>query len=253
MPSHRGAHPQDEKQFAESELSRLRSAVHDLSWLRSRGYGDSAALKLVGDRHRLKRRQRNAVARSACSDREREHRRQALLSPSGLAGRHVEVDAFNVLITVEGAMGGAYLFVGRDGAMRDVNPLQGSYRVVQETDPALRALLQTLQHLAVEGITWHLDAQVSNVGRVKARLQESAPRSEMRWEVTVERDVDARLQQASGPVVTSDSAILDASSSWFQLEAAVISHHSVSANVRDLRPDGERMPLSGSLGADQVV
>lgn len=242
MPSHRGAHPQDSEQFAASELPRLRAAVHDLSWLRTRGYG-SAALKLVGDRYRLKRRQRNALSRSACTDQEKERRREALVHPQDLAGQYLEIDAFNVLISVEGALGGAYLFVGRDQAIRDVNPLRGTYRVVQETGPALRALCQTLQELDVEGVTWHLDEQVSNVGRVKSKLQQVAPRSDMTWRVSVKRDVDEALKQARSPVATSDSAIVDASRAWIHLEETVISHQSIPAKVRDLRPNGERSSL----------
>ncbi len=248
MPSHRGADPRDAEQFAESELSRLRAAVHDLSWLRTRGYGDSGALKLVGDRYRLKRRQRNAVARSACSDREREHRLQTLTTPHALAGKHLQVDVFNVLITLEGALGGAYLFIGRDRAVRDVDPVQGTYRIVQETDSALRALRTTLQELSVDGVTWHLDEHVSNVGRVKSKLQQLAPPSEMAWRISVERDVDAALQDTTDPVATSDSGILDASRSWIHLEGTVMSHHSISAKVRDLRPEGERSPLFGQVG-----
>lgn len=248
MPSHRGADPRDAEQFAESELSRLRAAVHDLSWLRTRGYGDSGALKLVGDRYRLKRRQRNAVARSACSDREREHRLQTLTTPHALAGKHLQVDVFNVLITLEGALGGAYLFIGRDRAVRDVDPVQGTYRIVQETDSALRALRTTLQELSVDGVTWHLDEHVSNVGRVKSKLQQLAPPSEMSWRISVERDVDAALQDTTDPVATSDSGILDASGSWIHLEGTVMSHRSISAKVQDLRPDGERSSLFGLVG-----
>lgn len=245
MPSHRGAHPRDSEQFAESELPRLRAAVHDLSWLRTREYGDAAARKLVGDRYRLKRRQRDAVARSACSDRARKRRLQALRTPKQLAGEHLQVDTFNVLISLEGALGGAYLFIGRDCAVRDVDPLQGTYLIVQETDSALHALRSTLQELAVEGVTWHLDEQVSNVGRLKSRLRDLAPHSGMTWRVIVERDVDAALQDTSDPVATSDSEVLDASGLWTHLERIVISHHSIPAEVQDLRPDGERSPLLG--------
>ena len=175
MPSNRGAHPEDAEQFGSDQLDRLRGAVRDLSWLRSRGYSGPAVRKLVGDRYRLKRRQRNAVARSACSDAERKHRLHARLSPHAVVGETVHVDAFNALITIEAALGGAYLFVGRDTAYRDVDPLQGTYRVVRQTTPALELLATTLQSLAPETVIWHLDRSVSNLGRVKARLKEVIP------------------------------------------------------------------------------
>lgn len=240
MPSHRGAHPQDDEQFSASALPRLRAAVHDLSWFRSRGYGDSSALKLVGDRYRLKRRQRNAVARSSCTDREREDRLKAFISLQDLAGAHLEVDAFNVLISVEGAIGGAYLFVGRDSAYRDVSPVRGTYRLVEETKPAIAALRQVLLAVGVESVTWHLDAQVSNVGRMKVTLEEFAPSSDLSWTVVVEEEVDSVLTATSGPVATSDSEILDQASAWTSLQAQVISRHYPKANLCDLRPDEER-------------
>lgn len=243
MPSHRGAHPQDEELFAPSQLPRLRAAVHDLSWLRSRQYGDAASLKLVGDRYRLKRRQRNAVARSSCSDEERAHRLEARLQPSAVSGQTLEIDAFNLLITVEGGLGGAYLFVGRDTAFRDVNPLQGTYRTVQETGSAIDALRRSLQELDVGGVTWHLDSHVSNVGRVKRRLEQAAPSDGLSWSIAVEENVDAVLKATSNPVATSYSAILDATTAWVPLEAVVVSRHSATANVIDLRPEGERGPL----------
>lgn len=245
MPSDRGAHPEDSEQFRPSEWPRLRAAVRDLSWLRSRGYGN-AAKKLVGDRYRLKRRQRNAVARSACSDTARAHRLHARLSPEEGAGRHVVIDAFNVLITVEAALGGAYLFVGRDTAYRDVNPLKGTYRVVRQTAPAIDLLSKTLQTLALGGATWLLDRSVSNVGRVKARLKGKISGLEEAWRVVEEGDVDATLRAAERPVVTSDSAILDASAAWLPLEALVYARHLTDAHLVDLRPDGERSDWFGA-------
>jgi len=242
MPATRGAHPEDAEQFGGDQHDRLRAAVRDLSWLRSRGYSGGSVRKLVGDRYRLKRRQRNAVARSACRDAQRAHRLQARCPPDEVAGQEVHVDTFNVLITVEAALGGAYLFVGRDTAYRDVNPLQGTYRIVQQTSPALTHLADVLASLGVRGVTWHLDASVSNVGRVKERLRAVKSERELAWRFVHEGDVDAALSDVSAPVATSDSAILDASTAWVPLDALVHRQHVSSANVVDLRPDGEREP-----------
>lgn len=138
----------------------LRAAVYDLAWLRTRGYGDPSSVKMVGDRYQLTRRQRNAVARSACSDAERAHRRVRRKEPRALEGHWVNIDGFNVLISIEGLLGGAYLFVGRDRAYRDVDPVQGTYRIVAETKPAIRLIRETLKALRVVGVTWWLDAHV---------------------------------------------------------------------------------------------
>lgn len=240
MPSNRGPHPEDPKQFGADQHDRLRAAVRDLSWLRSRGYSGGGARKLVGDRYQLKRRQRNAVARSACRDAQRAHRLRARRSPEEVANRALHIDAFNVLITVEAALGGAYLFVGRDTAYRDVDPLQGTYRIVQQTDPAVSVLADTLRFLNLRSVNWHLDGSVSNVGRVKERLRRVASERGLPWRLVQEDDVDATLCDVADPVVTSDSAILDATSAWLHLEALVHRRQVPSAHVVDLRPDGER-------------
>jgi hypothetical protein len=237
--SSRGHHPEDPEQFGEEALPRLREAVRDLSWLRTRGYGDDAARKLVGDRYRLKRRQRNAVARSACSDAQKEHRLEARRSVGSLDGDTVHVDGFNVLIATEGLLGGAYLFVGRDAAYRDVNPVQGTYRVVEQTGPAIEQIGETLAAAGAAGVVWHLDDPVSNVGRVVTRLWDTAERREWPWMVEVKADVDAALVDAGktgGVVATSDSAILDGVPAWVNLPGAVHEREEVDANVCDLRP-----------------
>ena len=239
MTSHRGAHPEDENQFSPSQLPTLRAAVHDLAWLRTRGYGDSSSTKIVGDRYRLRRRQRDAVARSACSDAERAHRLVRRLGPTALEGRRVDIDGFNVLISVEGLLGGAFLFVGRDGAYRDVDPVQGTYRVVAETAPAIRAIRSTVTELRIPGVTWWLDAQVSNVGRLKTQLLNLSPTA-LDWEVRIHETVDDVLVDRNHVVATSDSAVLDRVGAWCALEQEVISHMNTEPNVRDLRPTSDR-------------
>lgn len=240
MPSTRGAHPEDAEQFSTDQVPTLRAAVRDLAWFRTRGYGDSSSLKMVGDRYRLKRRQRNAVARSACGDAERAHRLVRRREPSSLTGRWIDVDGFNVLISVEGMLGGAYLFVGRDRAYRDVDPVQGTYRIVEQTAPALQAVLRAMDDLGVAGLTWWLDAHVSNVGRVKAQLADQAPTA-LAWEIEIREAVDETLAQSDRVVATSDSAVLDEVDAWCSVEQAVRAHWDVRSNVRDLRPRSDHV------------
>jgi hypothetical protein len=84
---HRGPHPDDAGHFGSEALPHLQSAVGDLSWLLSRGYASTSALKIVGDRYALRERQRTAVGRSACADQARERRRRAQVEPTELAGQ----------------------------------------------------------------------------------------------------------------------------------------------------------------------
>lgn len=246
VPSPRGAHPEDDKQFAPAQVPTLRAAVHDLAWLRTRGYGDPSSLKTVGNRYRLTRRQRNAVARSACTNGQRAHRLVRRREPTSLTGRWIEVDTFNVLISVEGMLGGAFLFLGRDRAYRDVDPIRGTYRVVEETCPALEIILAAMKRTRIKGLVWWLDAHVSNVGRVKSRLADLTP-SSLGWEIKVRESVDEELIQSEGIVATSDSAVLDQIEAWCSVEQMVRSHYGGTPNVRDLRPSTDRSSPNLSL------
>jgi len=83
---------------------------------------------------------------------ERSHRTARCREASTLTDRWIIVDGFNVLISVEGLLGGAYLFIGRDWAYRDVNPVQGTYRLVKETTPAIEAIGTAMVDLEGEGL-----------------------------------------------------------------------------------------------------
>jgi hypothetical protein len=220
--THRGAHPEDAKLFAPDQHARLRDAVAHLSWLLTRGYAQPSALKLVGDRFNLDARQRTAVMRCACSDQAIEARRARQLQPLDVRGRTMLIDGYNVLTTAETALGGGVILVGRDGAVRDMASIHGSYRKVEETRPAIELVGRTLASLEIPRAIWYLDAPVSNSGRLKTILGEVAHVHDWHWTVEIVPNPDAILAQLPGPVVTADSVILDRCVAWFNLAAAVV-------------------------------
>ncbi|HEX9919706.1 MAG TPA: DUF434 domain-containing protein, partial [Pyrinomonadaceae bacterium] len=135
---HRGAHPADRQLFAADRLADLRTAVAELSWLLTRGYASNSALKLVGDRYELTERQRFCVSRAACSDASLEGRAARRLHPNEIKGGQLIVDGFNLIITAEAALGGGLLMLCRDGCVRDLSSVHGTYRAVSETERALQ-------------------------------------------------------------------------------------------------------------------
>src|SRR3954453_10218030 len=111
---HRGAHPEDRELFAPACDEALRAAVADFSWLLSREYASVSALKVVGDRYGLSARQRTAVMRSACSDAARSGRLAREVGLRQVGGRAMWIDGYNVLTTIEAALAGGVVIVGRD-------------------------------------------------------------------------------------------------------------------------------------------
>lgn len=231
---HRGPAPQDLVLFGSAARPALVEAVADLSWLWSRGYAASSSLKLVGDRWALTERQRMAVRRSSCSDAARQRRlcRQFVLAD--LCGRPLLIDGFNVLLTLETALGGGVVLGGRDGCFRDLASVHGTYRRVEETRPALEQVGLFLAGKGVGPCTWLLDRPVSNSGRIRALIAELAQAHGWDWRAEVVLDPDVVLIGAAEAVATADSGILDRCAGWVNLARAVIETQVPSAFVVDI-------------------
>ena len=242
---HRGKHPDDQRLFATSCHESLRTAVGEYSWLLSRGYAVDSALKLVGDRYQLTARQRMAVRRSACADEAVRKRADATTTPSQASGQTLAIDGYNLLITIESALSGGLIIVGRDGCYRDIASVHGTYRKVEETIPAVELIVDFLAERGFPRIDWYLDKPVSNSGRLKVIITDvirsrSSTGSPLRWNVDVVDSPDAILRECDNPIVTSDSAILDRCHTWINLAAEIIRACVPDAWVVDLRSEAER-------------
>ena len=242
--SHRGKHPEDDKLFADAWVPVLREAVEDLSHLLSREYNAKSALKLVGDRHQLDVRQRRAVLGAACSDESLRRREDRLAPPEELTGRPLAVDGYNLLITTESALSDAVLLRGRDGCIRDLASLHGSYRKVEETLPAISLIGRRLEELRVGPVTWYFDAPVSNSGRLKGLVCEQAEEQGWDWQVELSKGTDHALVASGDVVATSDSWILDRVAAWANVAASVIARMDPSTRVIDM---GRQAGLPSSL------
>jgi hypothetical protein len=229
--SHRGAHAEDAQAFAADMHARLRAATAELAWLLSHGYSDTAALTLVGDHHQLTLRQRRAVRRAACRDDECTARRaKQVVSADELA-----IDGFNCLITVEAMMSHAPVFLGRDGALRDLASVHGTYRKVEETLPALQALRTTLEHARTQRAHFYLDRPVGNSGRLRGLIDEVFVGSACQVVVSLHDAVDPELVRAGSTTASSDSWVLDRVAAWVDLPRAVATQLGLTLWLVDLQ------------------
>ena len=240
----RGPHPEDVALFGADQLAQLRTAVAELAWLLDRGYAETSALELVGNRHTLRARQRTAVLRCVCTDAQIELRRSHQVELAAVAGRDVALDGFNVLIGVESAMAGGVILRGRDAVIRDMASVHGSYRRGEQTLAASVAIGEQLAAAGPRSITWLLDRPVSNSGRLKLALEQLAAERGWNWTIELDNNPDRRLmvweggggqgQGSGGVVATGDAWILDNSARFVDLVAAVISASCPGAWIVDL-------------------
>jgi hypothetical protein len=219
---HRGAHPRDRELFSEAQLPALRSAVDDYSWLLTRAYPVSSALELVGDRYQLTARQRVAVSRVACSDAAYVERRKRRVTAPELEGETLAVDGFNACITLEVALSGGAVLVGRDGAHRDLASVHGNYRRVTETPRALELLVESLAARKPARVTWYFDRPVSNSGTLVGLLRHRFDVLGLGWQAELVDYADRHVSGSGLVSISADSGVLDLAERWFDLAGSVI-------------------------------
>lgn len=227
----RGKQSSDDKWFSSKWHPIFKEAVDDLCYLLTRGYANNSALQIVGNRYKLNKRQRNAILRISCSNEEIAKRNQSACKAVDLDGKDIEIDGFNLLILLEGALSGAYLFKGRDGLYRDISSVHGSYKRVVKTEHAILLIGRILKELKVHSVKWYLDQPVSNSGRLKTRLMELSRSNDFNWEVELVFDPDKVLAKSKNIVVSSDGWILDHAAQWYNLGSFLIENHIEGSNT----------------------
>jgi hypothetical protein len=233
-PSHRGPAPQDEKLFGARQLPALRAAAHDLCWLLDHGYAAHSATELVGNRHNLASRQRMAVSRCACSAAAAQHRRALQLKSAEVRGRELWLDGYNILTVLESALSGGVVLIGRDGCCRDIAGIHRRYRKVNETAPVLRLIGETVANWGVTGCRWWLDQPVSNSGRLKTFIGETAQAAGWNMPVELAFNPDRVLWESDQVIATSDSVVLDRCRQWVNLAREIIAQRIPQARLVDL-------------------
>lgn len=231
---HRGAHPEDRKLFAAEQLVALRTAVNELSWLLTRGYAIQGAVKLVGDRHALTHRQRLAVTRAACSDQSKARRASIRIEIEGLEAADLIIDGFNLIITIEAALSSGVLFRCRDGCIRDLSSVHGSYRSVDETAVAIQLIGESLAALKTKSVRWLLDRPVSNSGRLAKRIRDCAEPNGWPWTVETSFNPDREIVSSNRIVITSDGPLLDQVNQWTNFNRHLIEKRLEAAWLVDL-------------------
>jgi hypothetical protein len=238
--THRGPAPQDERLFAARQLPALRGAAADLCWLLDRGYAARSAVELVGNRHNLTSRQRNAVSRYACAEKDVECRNRLRVEPAQLAGRELWLDGYNVLTVLESALACGIVLLCRDGCCRDIAGIHRRYRKVTETLPVLRLIGETAAQWGVTRCRWWLDKPVSNSGRLKAAILDAAAEAGWKMDVELTFSPDHVLSHTDEIIATSDGVVLDRCQRWVNLARLLIADRIHQARLLDLSPTPDR-------------
>jgi hypothetical protein len=231
--THRGPAPKDDRLFAARQLPALRAAAADLCWLLDRGYAARSAIELVGNRHNLASRQRMALSRFACSIEDLQHRAQLRIEFPTLRGKELWLDGYNILTVLESALAGGIIISSRDGCYRDIAGIHKRYRKVSETVPALDLVAETISALGVSVCRWWLDQPVSNSGRLKTLILDTAREKGWNMEAEVTFSPDHVLSHTLHTIATSDGIVLDRCRHWVNLTRLIVTERIPKARVLD--------------------
>ena len=215
----RGYVPDDERNFSPESIEKLRVASRHVFYLINEGYDLKQAAAFVGNHFLLTERQRLAVMRSLATYEQLEARKAKLVKADESPGKDVWIDGFNTVITLEVLMSDSILFSCMDGTVRDLAALRGTYRIIPETESAVRLLFDVLAEMKIRSATVLLDEPVSNSGRLKNLMAGVAENYPFGLIIQIQKDVDRALYRKEN-VISSDSVILDRCLSWMNLAAA---------------------------------
>ena len=227
MPvKNRGKEGKDDVFFGTEKAQKsMQEAVKDYSYLLTRGFAEKSSLTLVGNRYKLSARQQKAVRGMSESSERLTLRASKRVELNDLKDQTVIMDGFNLLILLESALSGAYVFKGLDGCYRDLSSVQGTYKRVNQTQEAVLLITKVLHSKDVKKVIWVFDKPVSNSGRLKQMLQEIARESNYPWEVLLKDRTDHFLGESDYVVISSDSWVLDQSKAWLNLAKVIIEEY----------------------------
>ena len=220
MNAKRGYVPEDERNFSPSALETMRTASRHIDYLINEGYDLKQVSVFVGNHFLLSERQRLAIMRSLATKEQLETRKEKETT----SGKEIWVDGFNMIITLEVLLSDSVLFFCKDGTIRDLAALRGTYRIIPETTAAVRMLLDSMKEINAESVHILLDEPVSNSGRLKTLIADVGEEYSFDLDIQIRKDVDRALYGKEN-VITSDSVILDNCGSWINLTTGCLKKH----------------------------
>lgn len=201
----------------------LRDAAADFRHLLARGYPRPAALVLVGNRYELNHTARQLLHRGVFAPLEAAARRAKLRLLREAAGLPLGIDGHNVLITLECALRHLPLVAADDGFIRDVGQVSRSFKPSRETD---RVLALLLDYLAAQPwpapVAVFYDAPLSLSGELARLTMEAAAARGLKLTAAAVPVPERELQDFPGPIVSSDTALIDVQAVVVDLAGEII-------------------------------
>ena len=212
-------------------MGKISDAVRDLRYLLDQGYPRDSAVNFVSNHYRLPLNQRHLLARCVFSRREVAEYRRKSVRASAVRGKHLGVDGYNVLITLESILTLKQVVRCDDGYIRDLRAIFGKYRVSPATPRALTELLRIIALAKPSYVEFLFDKQVSRSGELAGMVRRRLEQAKLEGDAQATGGVDLKLRSFD-VVASSDRAIIGRANAIWDIPAELLKEK--AAKVIDL-------------------
>jgi len=212
--------------------SKLRKAVHDLRHLLDQGYPRESAVNFVANHYHLPLGERHFLTRCVFSKTEVAKLHRKAVKADAVYGKHLGVDGYNVLITVESILTHKRVVKCDDGYIRDLRAIFGKYKPSRATDRALAELLGVIRRARPKEVIVLFDKQVSRSGELAGAVRRELKKLGLKGNSRAVGSVDFRLR-AFEIAASSDRAVIWRAKAVWDIPAELLKRK--KANILDLK------------------
>ncbi len=200
----------DTKMNTEQNL-KMENAAKDIRYLLERDYPRNSVIRFISDHYRLSNCQRYTLARTVFSSYTVTERRSKKVQCTGLNGKKVLIDGYNVIITLENILKGEITWSADDSFLRDIKGVHRNHSNDRFTTEAVEEMLYFLLHANVVYVIILLDVQMTKSGELAAfirkRMKELLLSGDARTSPHV--DYDLKISNPSYIVASADGVVID--------------------------------------------
>lgn len=207
-------------------------AVQNLRYLLNQGYPRESAVNFVSNHYRLPLNQRHLLARCVFSKLEVAKHRRKSVRASAVRGKHLGVDGYNVLITLESILTRKQVVRCDDDYIRDLRAIFGKYRISHATMRALAELLRIIARAKPSHVEFLFDKQVSRSGELSGMVRRRLEQAGLKGNAQAIGGVDLKLRSFD-VVASSDRAIIRRAKAIWDIPAELLKRKKVK--VFDLK------------------
>ena len=211
---------------------RMKDASIDLRFLLNRGYDKARAIRFVGNKYQLDKSERHILYRALYPEDEINATKKKLVPFEQISGKHLAIDGYNVLITLESLLSKKTIIKCDDDIIRDVSGIFGSHVISPVTYESIDLILSEIAKHPPKLLQFFFDSQVSKSGELCKIIREKMNELQLNGDAETVKQVDKTLKKLNCDIVaTSDTIIIAQASAVVDFPQRILKNSNSSISV----------------------